>query len=59
MGYYSEHRQHGAYSSAPVRVARIAQRLMDEDELKVLEYNVRFDDPECQVLCARMKSDLL
>jgi len=25
----------------------------------LLEYNVRFGDPECQVLCARMKSDLL
>lgn len=24
----------------------------------VLEYNVRFGDPECQVLCARMQSDL-
>lgn len=26
---------------------------------KVLEFNVRFGDPECQVLCTRMKSDLL
>mmetsp|Transcript_11325 Transcript_11325/g.34671 ORF Transcript_11325/g.34671 Transcript_11325/m.34671 type:complete len:469 (+) Transcript_11325:145-1551(+) len=26
---------------------------------KVLEFNVRFGDPECQVLCMRMKSDLL
>ena len=26
---------------------------------KLLEYNVRFGDPECQVLMARMKSDLL
>jgi len=26
---------------------------------KLLEYNVRFGDPECQVLVARLKSDLL
>ena len=26
---------------------------------KLLEYNVRFGDPECQVLCPRLKSDLL
>ena len=26
---------------------------------KVLEFNVRFGDPECQVLCQRMKSDML
>ncbi|HLB81400.1 MAG TPA: phosphoribosylamine--glycine ligase, partial [Dongiaceae bacterium] len=26
---------------------------------KLLEYNVRFGDPECQVLCVRLRSDLL
>ncbi|KAA8495270.1 Phosphoribosylamine--glycine ligase [Porphyridium purpureum] len=26
---------------------------------KVLEYNVRFGDPECQVLCSRIQSDML
>jgi phosphoribosylamine--glycine ligase len=26
---------------------------------KLLEYHVRFGDPECQVLCARLMSDLL
>lgn len=30
----------------------------EEGKYRVLEYNVRFGDPECQVLCARMKSDL-
>jgi phosphoribosylamine--glycine ligase len=29
------------------------------DGLKLLEYNVRFGDPECQVLMMRLKSDLL
>lgn len=28
-------------------------------DAKVLEFNVRFGDPECQVLCKRMKSDML
>lgn len=31
----------------------------DTGDFKVLEFNVRFGDPECQVLCARLKSDLL
>lgn len=31
----------------------------DTGNFKVLEFNVRFGDPECQVLCARLKSDLL
>ncbi|PXF47519.1 Phosphoribosylamine--glycine ligase, chloroplastic [Gracilariopsis chorda] len=30
-----------------------------QGQAKVLEYNVRFGDPECQVLCTRMRSDLL
>ena len=35
--------------------------MVDEEtgEAKVLEYNVRFGDPECQVLSTRMKSDML
>lgn len=34
--------------------------LMITDEgPKLIEYNVRFGDPECQVLCARLESDLL
>ena len=28
-------------------------------EAKVLEFNVRFGDPECQVLCKRMNTDML
>ncbi len=41
----------GAHSQAPVRDARMAQRLKDKVEFKVLEYNVRFSVTECQVLC--------
>mmetsp|Transcript_4666 Transcript_4666/g.19979 ORF Transcript_4666/g.19979 Transcript_4666/m.19979 type:complete len:175 (-) Transcript_4666:1187-1711(-) len=33
--------------------------MFTEDGLKVLEFNVRFGDPECQVLCSRLESDLL
>ena len=32
--------------------------MMTEDGPKVLEYNVRFGDPECQPLLMRLKSDL-
>ncbi len=30
----------------------------EKGDFKVLEYNVRFGDPECQVLCARLRSDM-
>ncbi len=33
--------------------------MIHEGEPKLLEYNVRFGDPECQVLMMRMMSDLL
>ena len=33
--------------------------MMTPDGPKVLEYNARFGDPECQVLMARLKSDAL
>ena len=33
--------------------------MMTDSGPKVLEYNVRFGDPECQALMRRMKSDLL
>ncbi|MDP3276098.1 MAG: phosphoribosylamine--glycine ligase [Deltaproteobacteria bacterium] len=32
--------------------------MIHEGQAKVLEYNVRFGDPECAVLCARMEGDL-
>jgi phosphoribosylamine--glycine ligase len=33
--------------------------MITEDGPKLIEYNVRFGDPECQVLMMRLKSDLL
>jgi phosphoribosylamine--glycine ligase len=33
--------------------------MITADGPKLLEYNVRFGDPECQVLMPRLKSDLL
>jgi phosphoribosylamine--glycine ligase len=33
--------------------------MLTADGPKLLEYNVRFGDPECQVLCVRLMSDLL
>ena len=33
--------------------------LTDRGDIRVLEYNVRFGDPECQVLCVLLESDLL
>src|SRR4029079_9216704 len=33
--------------------------MMTAEGPKLLEYNVRFGDPECQVLCVRLMSDLL
>src|SRR5262249_21701810 len=33
--------------------------MLTQDGPKLLEYNVRFGDPECQVLCVRLMSDLL
>ena len=33
--------------------------MIHEDEPKLIEYNIRFGDPECQVLMMRLKTDLL
>jgi phosphoribosylamine--glycine ligase len=33
--------------------------MLTEEGAKLIEFNVRFGDPECQVLLARLKSDLL
>ena len=43
----------------PFRGGLFAGLMMTSDGPKVLEYNARFGDPECQVLMARLKSDAL
>ena len=60
----------GAYSPAPI-LAEMARQghpftgilyaglMMTKDGPKVLEYNVRFGDPECEPLLMRLESDLL
>ena len=33
--------------------------MIENDEPKLIEYNIRFGDPECQVIMMRLKNDLL
>jgi phosphoribosylamine--glycine ligase len=42
----------------PFKGVLYAGLMIDGDEINVLEYNVRFGDPECQPLLSLMKSDL-
>src|ERR1700721_4314167 len=43
----------------PFRGILFAGLMLNTDGAKLIEFNVRFGDPECQVLLPRMKSDLL
>src|SRR5262249_20533132 len=43
----------------PFKGALYAGLMLTAEGLKLLEYNVRFGDPECQALMVRLKSDLL
>ena len=43
----------------PFRGILFAGLMLTPDGPKLVEYNVRFGDPECQVLLARLRSDLL
>jgi len=43
----------------PYRGVLFAGIILTDEGPKLLEYNVRFGDPECQVLMARLTSDLL
>ncbi|MEO5346114.1 MAG: phosphoribosylamine--glycine ligase [Magnetococcus sp. YQC-9] len=43
----------------PYRGILYAGLMIDGDELSILEYNVRFGDPECQPLLMRMRSDII
>ncbi|QDT00160.1 phosphoribosylamine--glycine ligase [Adhaeretor mobilis] len=46
-------------SRRPFRGVLYAGLMITKQGLKVLEYNVRFGDPECQPLMMRLKSDLV
>jgi phosphoribosylamine---glycine ligase len=43
----------------PFKGVLFAGLMLTSEGPKLLEYNVRFGDPECQVLCVRLMSDLL
>jgi len=43
----------------PYKGVLYAGLMIENDEPRLLEYNVRFGDPECQVLMMRLMSDLL
>jgi phosphoribosylamine--glycine ligase len=48
-----------AAQGTPFKGVLFAGIMLTEAGPKLLEFNVRFGDPECQVLCLRLKSDLL
>ncbi len=48
-----------AAEGAPYRGVLYVGLMMTADGPKVLEYNVRFGDPECQILMVRMRSDIV
>jgi len=48
-----------AAEGCPFRGVLFAGIMIGREGPKLLEFNVRFGDPECQVLLARLKSDLL
>ena len=48
-----------AESGAPFSGVLFAGLMITDEGPKLIEYNVRFGDPECQVLMMRLKDDLL
>jgi len=48
-----------AAEGRPYKGVLYAGLMIDAEGPKLLEYNVRFGDPECQVLMPRLRSDLL
>jgi phosphoribosylamine--glycine ligase len=48
-----------AAEGAPYRGAIFCEMMVTADGPKLVEFNARFGDPECQVLLPRLKSDLL
>ena len=48
-----------AEAGTPFKGVLYAGLMIEDGAPKLIEYNVRFGDPECQVLMMRLKSDLL
>ena len=48
-----------AAEGRPFRGVLYAGLMITKKGPELIEYNVRFGDPECQILCARLTSDLL
>jgi len=48
-----------AAEGRPFKGVLFAGLMIDKTGPRLLEFNVRFGDPECQVLCLRLMSDLL
>ncbi|WP_028314869.1 phosphoribosylamine--glycine ligase [Desulfatibacillum aliphaticivorans] len=48
-----------AAEGAPYKGVLYAGLMIDGDDIKVLEFNARFGDPECQPLLMRLKTDLV
>ena len=48
-----------AARGTPFRGVLFAGLMLTEDGPKLIEFNVRFGDPECQILLLRLRSDLL
>src|ERR1019366_5804127 len=48
-----------ARRGTPFRGVLFAGLMLTEDGPKLIEFNVRFGDPECQILLLRLRSDLL
>jgi phosphoribosylamine--glycine ligase len=48
-----------AAEGAPYRGALFCEMMVTADGPKLVEYNVRFGDPECQVLMLRLDSDIV
>jgi phosphoribosylamine--glycine ligase len=48
-----------AEAGAPFRGVLFAGLMIERGRAKLLEFNVRFGDPECEALMARLESDLV
>ena len=44
---------------SPYKGILYAGLMVDKSEPKLIEYNIRFGDPECQVLMMRLKNNLV